>query len=139
MVLLDTALHLIYDLPIGALRPLAPSVARLAQIMVPTPGGPCRAPSASQVTRYVDASCCRSAAPRAISCARCFREAIPVQRSIVGQAGRDRVSEPPTPGTDSLSVSVLQNSLNPLMPLGAEACGFAAIALIRFAVIQPSS
>jgi hypothetical protein len=51
---------------------------------------------------------------------------------------RDRVSEPPTPGTDSLSVSVLQNSLNPLMPLGAEACGFAAIALIRFAVIQPS-
>jgi hypothetical protein len=24
------------------------------------------------------------------------------------------------------------------MPLGAEACGFAAIALIRFAVIQPS-
>jgi hypothetical protein len=51
---------------------------------------------------------------------------------------RDRVSEPPTPGTDSLSVSVLQNSLNPLMPLGAEACGFAAIALIRFAVIQLS-
>ena len=33
---------------------------------------------------------------------------------------------------------VLQTSLNPLMPLRPEACGFAAISLMRFAVIQPS-
>jgi hypothetical protein len=32
----------------------------------------------------------------------------------------------------------LQNSRNQLMPLGAEACGFAAIPLMRFAIIQPS-
>ena len=42
-------------------------------------------------------------------------------------------------GTDSLSVSVLQNSLNPLMLLGAEECGFAAIPLTSYRSAWPIS
>jgi hypothetical protein len=43
MVLLDAALHLVMNYPIGAVTPTAPSAARHAQIMVLTRGGPCRA------------------------------------------------------------------------------------------------
>jgi len=57
MVLLDATLYLILSVP---LRPPAPSAARLAQIMVPTWGGPCRAsigrPSRKARWRFVDAA-----------------------------------------------------------------------------------
>jgi len=54
-------LFICYELPYRCrLRPPAPSAARLVSIMVPTWAGPCRAFIGSQVSKHVDAGCCRT-------------------------------------------------------------------------------